>query len=189
MDDGGNVRRSFDGASMARPVARRGGPGEVRSEVLDAAGELLLGAGWAASPSSRSRRRRGPARRTTCTSGGPRRARSHWRPTSTPCAAARVPRHRRHRRRPDHPAPGFRRALTGTPRAGGVGELIGQAQSDPGPVRRVPRELLTASSGPGVEAVARAQARGQVREDVDPEIVVDQLWGACYHRLLIPGLP
>ena len=28
-----------------------------------------------------------------------------------------------------------------------------------------------------------------MREDVDPEIVVDQLWGACYHRLLIPDLP
>jgi hypothetical protein len=25
--------------------------------------------------------------------------------------------------------------------------------------------------------------------DVDPQIVVDQLWGACYHRLLIPDEP
>jgi hypothetical protein len=24
---------------------------------------------------------------------------------------------------------------------------------------------------------------------VDPEILVDQLWGACYHRLLLPDLP
>jgi hypothetical protein len=28
-----------------------------------------------------------------------------------------------------------------------------------------------------------------VREDVDAEAVVDQLWGACYHRLLIPDQP
>jgi hypothetical protein len=24
---------------------------------------------------------------------------------------------------------------------------------------------------------------------VDPRIVIDQLWGACYHRLLIPDEP
>jgi Tetracyclin repressor-like, C-terminal domain len=35
----------------------------------------------------------------------------------------------------------------------------------------------------------RAQERGQVRADVDPEVVVDQLWGACYHRLLLPDQP
>ncbi|WP_244200573.1 TetR-like C-terminal domain-containing protein [Micromonospora arborensis] len=32
-------------------------------------------------------------------------------------------------------------------------------------------------------------ARGQLRADIDPESVVDQLWGACYHRLLIADLP
>ena len=25
--------------------------------------------------------------------------------------------------------------------------------------------------------------------DVDAEAVVDQLWGACYHRLLLPNRP
>ncbi|MBB4854085.1 hypothetical protein HNP40_001465 [Mycobacteroides chelonae] len=35
----------------------------------------------------------------------------------------------------------------------------------------------------------RAQERGQLRSTVDPEIVVDQLWGACYHRLLVPDQP
>ncbi len=48
-------------------------------------------------------------------------------------------------------------------------------------------------SGPRRElAVARlevAQARGDLRSDLDVEAVVDQLWGACYHRLLLLNQP
>ena len=44
----------------------------------------------------------------------------------------------------------------------------------------------TRFSGRAVTALRRAQERGQLRADVDPEAVVDQLWGACYHRLLLP---
>jgi hypothetical protein len=35
----------------------------------------------------------------------------------------------------------------------------------------------------------KAIERGQLRDDIDPQVVVDQLWGACYHRLLIPDEP
>ena len=38
-------------------------------------------------------------------------------------------------------------------------------------------------------AMAAALGRGQLRADVDPEVIVDQLWGACYHRLLLPDQP
>ncbi len=70
-----------------------------------------------------------------------------------------------------------------------IGELIGQAQTDP--------ELASAFrerySGPrralAVEVLSRARDRGQIRDDVDPEVVIDQLWGAGYHRLLIPDQP
>jgi hypothetical protein len=40
-----------------------------------------------------------------------------------------------------------------------------------------------------VTAIEQARDRGQLRPDVDAEAVVDQLWGACYHRLLIPDQP
>jgi hypothetical protein len=40
-----------------------------------------------------------------------------------------------------------------------------------------------------VAAHANAIARGQLRADIDPETIVDQLWGACYHRLLLPDQP
>lgn len=70
-----------------------------------------------------------------------------------------------------------------------IGELIGQAQTDP----ELQAAFLQRYSGPrralAVDALRQTQARGQVRATVDPEIVVDQLWGACYHRLLIPDQP
>lgn len=76
-----------------------------------------------------------------------------------------------------------------TPAGRVVAELIGQAQTDPdlaaafrehysGPRRRL-----------AVEVMRRAQSRGQLRADADPRVLVDQLWGACYHRLLIPDEP
>ncbi|WP_195166714.1 TetR/AcrR family transcriptional regulator C-terminal ligand-binding domain-containing protein [Mycobacteroides abscessus] len=70
-----------------------------------------------------------------------------------------------------------------------VGELIGQAQVDP----ELKAAFLQRYSGPrrtlAVAALRRAQERGQLRVNVDPEVVVDQLWGACYHRLLVPDQP
>ncbi len=70
-----------------------------------------------------------------------------------------------------------------------IAELMGQAQTDPDLQAAlvehytVPRRMLA------VETMERAQARGQLRDDVDPAVVVDQLWGACYYRLLNRDLP
>jgi AcrR family transcriptional regulator len=68
-------------------------------------------------------------------------------------------------------------------------ELIGAAQTDD--------ELMAAwrerYSGPrrrlAVERLEQAKVAGQLRPDADCEAMVDQLWGACYHRLLIPDQP
>ncbi len=70
-----------------------------------------------------------------------------------------------------------------------IAELIGQAQLD----AALKAAFLQHYSGPrrtlAVEAIDRARARGQVRDDLDAEAVVDQLWGACYHRWLLPNQP
>jgi AcrR family transcriptional regulator len=70
-----------------------------------------------------------------------------------------------------------------------IGELIGQAQSDP----ELKAAYLQRYSGPrrakAVAAMETAKERGQLRAGLDPETVVDQLWGACYHRLLLPDQP
>ncbi|WP_165644155.1 TetR/AcrR family transcriptional regulator, partial [Mycobacteroides abscessus] len=57
-----------------------------------------------------------------------------------------------------------------------IGELIGQAQVDP----ELKAAFLQRYSGPrralAVAAIGRAQERGQLRANVDPEVMVDQLW-------------
>jgi len=40
-----------------------------------------------------------------------------------------------------------------------------------------------------VRALERARDRGQIRPDISLDAVVDQLWGACYHRLLLLDEP
>ncbi|RWR16203.1 TetR/AcrR family transcriptional regulator [Microbacterium enclense] len=70
-----------------------------------------------------------------------------------------------------------------------VTRMIGAAQDN--------EELAAAwsanYSGPrrklAVERFEQAKHRGHLREDIDAEVLVDQLWGACYHRLLIPDQP
>lgn len=70
-----------------------------------------------------------------------------------------------------------------------VSELIGAAQMDPNlayawshsyaqPRRELARQRLHV-----------AQQQGQLRQDADLDIIVDQLWGACYHRLLVLKVP
>ncbi|MEU6558540.1 TetR/AcrR family transcriptional regulator [Nocardia nova] len=83
----------------------------------------------------------------------------------------------------------FVHLLTRT-RAGRVmAELIGRAQTDPDLSAALLRHYSDPRRTLGADAVRRAQERGQIRPEVDPEVLVDQLWGACYHRLLLPSLP
>lgn len=83
----------------------------------------------------------------------------------------------------------FLHVLTDSPAGAAIAELIGQAQTDP----ELKAAFLQRYSSPrramAVAAVDRAKSRGQLRADLDPETVVDQLWGACYNRLLVPDQP
>jgi AcrR family transcriptional regulator len=84
----------------------------------------------------------------------------------------------------------FAHLLGGTSAGRVMAELIGQAQTDPD----LADALLRHYSGPrrqlAIDRMRRAQERGQLRSDVDLGIAADQLWGPCYHRLLLfPNLP
>jgi AcrR family transcriptional regulator len=81
-------------------------------------------------------------------------------------------------------------ALTARSPAGRViAELIGQAQTDPDLAAAFRLHYSRPRRDLAVAALERARDRGQLRADTDSEAVVDQLWGACYHRLLIPDEP
>lgn len=83
----------------------------------------------------------------------------------------------------------FVELLTETEAGTVLRELIGHAQSD-AHLLALYRDTY---SGPrralAVQRMERAKAAGQLRADLESESVVDQLWGACYHRLLLPDQP
>ena len=83
----------------------------------------------------------------------------------------------------------FVRLITETPAGRVVSELMGQSQTDPELRSAMVEQYTTPRRNLAVETMERGQARGQLRNDVDPSVVVDQLWGACYNRLLNPDLP
>ncbi|ANY08012.1 TetR/AcrR family transcriptional regulator [Pseudonocardia sp. HH130630-07] len=175
----------------AVPARRRGRrpAAQVRGEVLTAAAELLLEHGMAAFTFERVAARSGASRTTL----------HKWWPSRGALALeAYFDTVRDTLAFPDSGDIGadlteqlraFVRLMTGGPAGRVLVEIIGAMQSDP--------DLATAYrerySGPrralAVEALERARGRGRLRADVDAEAVVDQLWGACYHRLLIPDRP
>lgn len=83
----------------------------------------------------------------------------------------------------------FGHLIADTPAGRLLAELIGAAQTDPD-LAIAYRALYSAERrNLAVTRMRRAQADGQIRHSVDPQVVVDQLWGAVYHRLLVPDEP
>lgn len=83
----------------------------------------------------------------------------------------------------------FVHIMTETPAGRAVLELIGRAQTDRDLADAYRRLYSSGRRALAEERLRRAQELGQVRGDVDPQTVVDQLWGAVYHRLLVPDEP
>jgi AcrR family transcriptional regulator len=70
-----------------------------------------------------------------------------------------------------------------------IAELIGAAQSDPDLAAALNERYTLPRRALAVRRLRSAQEAGQIRAGTDLESVVDQLWGACYHRLLLPARP
>jgi AcrR family transcriptional regulator len=70
-----------------------------------------------------------------------------------------------------------------------IAGLIGTAQTDPELANAFSERYSRPRRDLAVGVLRKAVARRQLRADLDPEAVVDQLWGACYHRLLVPDEP
>ncbi len=70
-----------------------------------------------------------------------------------------------------------------------IAGLIGAAQTDPDLAKAWSEKYTQPRRDLAVQALERARGRGQIRADIALDIIVDQLWGACYHRLLVPDAP
>jgi AcrR family transcriptional regulator len=162
---------------------------EVRDEVLQAAGELLFADGMGAFTIDKVANRSGASKMTIY----------KWWPSKGALALDGY----FHKVAPELAFPdtgdieadlraqlhAFLRVVRDTPAGRVIAELIGQAQSD----SELKAAYLQRYSSPrralAVAAMEKAKVRGQLRASLDPETVVDQLWGACYHRLLLPDQP
>lgn len=83
----------------------------------------------------------------------------------------------------------FVRLMTTTPGGRILTELIGESQTDKDLAAAYRALYSSERRRLAGERLRRAQEQGQLRDDVDVQVVVDQLWGAVYHRLLIPDEP
>ncbi|MET9118384.1 TetR/AcrR family transcriptional regulator C-terminal ligand-binding domain-containing protein [Streptomyces longwoodensis] len=88
-----------------------------------------------------------------------------------------------------HQLRAFVRIMTTTPAGRVVTELVGQSQTDEDLAAAFRTLYSSERRRLAGERLARAREQGQIRADVDVQVLVDQLWGAVYHRLLIPDEP
>ncbi|HEY1968148.1 MAG TPA: TetR/AcrR family transcriptional regulator [Pseudonocardia sp.] len=173
--------------------ARRRGRGrrpadEVRAEVLAAAGEILMEEGMSAFTMERVAARSGASKVTLY----------KWWPSKGALALDGYTQAVSHDL--EFPDTGdieadlisqvrsFIGVLRG-PAGRAIAELIGQSQTDPELAAAYRERYSAPRRALAVHALLTARKRGQIRPDVEPEVVVDQLWGAGYHRLLIPDQP
>jgi AcrR family transcriptional regulator len=181
-------------ASPDRPAAERRGRGrrpadEVRDDVLRAVGEVLLTEGIAELTFERVARLAGVSKTTLY----------KWWPSMGALAldgyfhavepALAFPDSGDIRADLLEQLHSFARVMTGTPGGRVLAELIGQAQTDEELATAYRRLYSSERRRLAAERLRRAQEQGQVRADVDVQVVIDQLWGAVYHRLLIPDEP
>ncbi|MCM4078644.1 TetR/AcrR family transcriptional regulator [Paractinoplanes hotanensis] len=83
----------------------------------------------------------------------------------------------------------FVRLLTADRGGPVIAALVGAAQHDPDLAAVLAEQYTVPRRTLAVERLRRAQRAGQIAPDVDLEVIIDQLWGACYHRLLMPAEP
>ncbi|MEY2848583.1 MAG: hypothetical protein RI885_1248 [Actinomycetota bacterium] len=74
--------------------------------------------------------------------------------------------------------------MTQTPAGAVLRGLIAAAQSDPEVRSAFVEGFVRPRRRIGGAALERAQGRGQLSSDVDVQVVIDQIWGAFYWRLL-----
>ncbi len=70
-----------------------------------------------------------------------------------------------------------------------VAALIVEGQADPELAEALHSRWLSVRRVEVKEILERGIARGELREDLDPEVAVDSLYGPIYYRLLVGHAP
>ncbi|WP_461009454.1 TetR/AcrR family transcriptional regulator C-terminal ligand-binding domain-containing protein [Streptomyces capparidis] len=179
----------MSGSSTARRGRGRRPAAEVRAGVLEAAGRILLRDGLRAVTFDRVATEAGSSKVTLY----------KWWPS--PGALAAEAYFARSRRALSFADTGdvradliaqlgaFVRWLSDEGAGKPVSELIGAAQMDPDLARSWTESYALPRRELARIRLRAAQQQGQLREDADLDVIVDQLWGACYHRLLVLKVP
>lgn len=68
-------------------------------------------------------------------------------------------------------------------------EIIAEGQSEPEVLREYCERYMLHRRAFSKEIIANAKASGEFRPDVDPEVVIDMIYGPIYYRLLVKHLP
>jgi AcrR family transcriptional regulator len=175
------------------PPERRGRgrrpAGEVRADILRTVGEILLTQGSAALTYEQAARLAGVSKTTLY----------KWWPSKGALAldgyfhavepALVFPRTGDIRADLTAQMRAFAAVMTRTPAGRVLAELIGQSQTDPDLAAAYRRLYSAERRRLACERLRQAQHDGQIRPEIDPRVLVDQLWGAVYHRILIPDEP
>jgi AcrR family transcriptional regulator len=179
---------------MTGPQAPRRGRGrrpaaEVRASVLEAAGRVLLEEGLPAVTFDRVAREAGSSKMTLY----------KWWPSPGALAAEAyfagseevLDFHDTGDLAADLTAQltAFVRLLTVAGAGRPVSELIGAAQVDPELGRAWSEHYALPRRELARVRLRIARDRGELREGVDLDVIVDQLWGAVYHRMLVLRVP
>lgn len=182
------TRRSHGSASRDNPPRRGRGrrpADEVRADVLRTVGELILAEGLADLTFERVARLSGVSK-TTLYKWWPSRGALALdgyfhavEPTLGFEDTGDVRADLRHQLR------SFAEVMAG-PGGRALLQLVGEAQTDPDLAAALSSLYSSARRKLGEGRLESARAAGQIREDVDIRVLVDQLWGAAYYRLMVP---
>jgi AcrR family transcriptional regulator len=70
-----------------------------------------------------------------------------------------------------------------------LAELIAEGQSEPAIVRKLFDEHIRGRRAADAAEIERAKAKGELVADADPELLLDEVFGAIYYRLLFRSAP
>jgi AcrR family transcriptional regulator len=64
-------------------------------------------------------------------------------------------------------------------------EILAEGQSEPGVLQEYRDRYLSKRQACSTEVIERAQASGEFRNDIDPQILIDMIFGPIYYRRLV----